>query len=100
MESFKDHGKILAYGAAFASLAYALYTKWQVCSLSAKINHSIQKDNAKVVHSFDMEDLGNNETFCRCWRSKKFPYCDGTHNKHNKETNDNVGPLIIKQKAA
>jgi len=28
----------------------------------------------------------------------QFPYCDGTHNKHNQETGDNVGPLVIKKK--
>ena len=36
--------------------------------------------------------------FCRCWKSKKFPYCDGSHTKHNEETGDNVGPLIVKKK--
>ncbi len=30
----------------------------------------------------------------------QFPYCDGTHAKHNQETGDNVGPLIIKRKEA
>ena len=28
----------------------------------------------------------------------QFPQCDGTHNKHNQETGDNVGPLIVKRK--
>lgn len=31
----------------------------------------------------------------RCWRTGKWPYCDGAHVKHNKETGDNVGPLVI-----
>jgi hypothetical protein len=26
---------------------------------------------------------------------QQFPYCDGSHTEHNKETGDNVGPLII-----
>lgn len=30
----------------------------------------------------------------------QFPYCDGSHNKHNEECGDNVGPLIIKRKDA
>lgn len=30
----------------------------------------------------------------------QFPYCDGAHTKHNEETGDNVGPLIIKKKDA
>jgi CDGSH-type Zn-finger protein len=33
---------------------------------------------------------------CRCWKSAKFPRCDGAHNQHNKDTGDNVGPLIVK----
>ena len=28
----------------------------------------------------------------------QFPYCDGTHGTHNKETGDNVGPVVIKSK--
>lgn len=27
----------------------------------------------------------------------QFPYCDGSHNQHNKETGDNVGPVVIKR---
>lgn len=61
------------------------------------INLEIKKDQAKVVDSFDVEDLGNKEVFCRCWRSKKFPYCDGSHGAHNKECGDNIGPLIIQK---
>lgn len=32
---------------------------------------------------------------CRCWKSKKFPYCDGAHRKYNKENNDNLGPVVV-----
>jgi hypothetical protein len=35
------------------------------------VNPDIQKENAKVVHSFDVEDIGEKAAFCRCWRSKK-----------------------------
>ncbi|KAM9477863.1 CDGSH iron-sulfur domain-containing protein 1 [Clarias gariepinus] len=65
-----------------------------------KVNLDLQKDNPKVVHAFDIEDLGDKAVYCRCWRSKKFPYCDGAHAKHNQETGDNVGPLVIKRKEA
>ena len=34
--------------------------------------------------------MKRNETFLQ------FPHCDGSHNKHNAETGDNVGPLIVK----
>ncbi|KAF7643408.1 hypothetical protein LDENG_00239810 [Lucifuga dentata] len=66
----------------------------------SQVNVSISKDSPKVVHSFDMEDIGTKAVYCRCWRSKKFPLCDGSHTKHNEETGDNVGPLIIKKKDA
>ncbi|XP_076361868.1 CDGSH iron sulfur domain 2 [Tachypleus tridentatus] len=62
------------------------------------VNKKIQKDCPKVVHSMDIEDLGTKTVFCRCWKSSKFPYCDGSHNEHNNETGDNVGPLIVKRK--
>ena len=33
------------------------------------------------------------------WRCpQQFPYCDGSHAKHNQVTGDNIGPLIIKRK--
>ena len=67
----------------------------------------------------DIEDSGK-KVFCRCWKSKTFPYCDGSHvgvrcaavralcgtnascpAQHNQETGDNLGPLIVtKPKAA
>lgn len=65
-----------------------------------KVNQSVKKDCDKVVDCLDMEDLGDSAAFCRCWRSKKFPYCDGSHGKHNKETGDNVGPLCLSRKSA
>ena len=62
----------------------------------------------------DIEDSGK-KVFCRCWKSKTFPYCDGSHvavstqrrtaptqrltrgsrAQHNKATGDNLGPLIV-----
>lgn len=38
--------------------------------------------------------------YCRCWKSETFPLCDGAHVAHNKETGDNVGPLILSADAA
>ena len=62
------------------------------------INLDVKKDQAKVVDTVDVEDLGNKAVFCRCWRSKKFPYCDGAHAAHNKECGDNIGPLIVQKR--
>lgn len=102
----------LAFASAAVSLAYALYVthkankgkgffSFKDCGKSDKpgpINHQIKKDEAKVVDTFEIEDLGNKTVLCRCWRSKCFPKCDGSHAKHNKETGDNVGPIIIQKR--
>jgi CDGSH-type Zn-finger protein len=40
-------------------------------------------------------DIDGKCVMCRCWKSKTFPKCDGSHVAHNKATGDNVGPLII-----
>jgi CDGSH-type Zn-finger protein len=37
----------------------------------------------QVVDMLKVEDLPKKAVFCRCWKSKKFPYCDGAHVKHN-----------------
>eukprot|EP00937_MAST-01D_sp_MAST-1D-sp2_P005079 g5079.t1 len=71
-------------------------------------NHQVNPDimkpgtpggTAKVVnkHSVrEIEDASDGKlVFCRCWRSKTFPFCDGSHVQHNKDTGDNVGPLIV-----
>ncbi|XP_040588367.1 CDGSH iron-sulfur domain-containing protein 1 isoform X2 [Mesocricetus auratus] len=90
----------VTFAAGTAALGYLAYKKFYVKDnrTKAMVNLQIQKDNPKVVHAFDMEDLGDKAVYCRCWRSKKFPFCDGAHIKHNEETGDNVGPLIIKKK--
>jgi CDGSH-type Zn-finger protein len=75
--------------------------KWRQTKSGTKkgsVNLCVQKEQPKVVHALDIEDLGSKTVFCRCWRSKKFPYCDGAHTQHNEETGDNVGPLIVKRK--
>lgn len=36
-----------------------------------QVNTCIHKDSPKVVHSFDMEDIGTKAVYCRCWKSKK-----------------------------
>ncbi|CAD7693231.1 unnamed protein product [Nyctereutes procyonoides] len=52
------------------------------------VNLHIQKDKPKTVYAFDIKDLGD----------KALPFCHGSHTKHNEETGDNVGPLLIKKK--
>lgn len=62
-------------------------------------NLKIQKEVQKVVNIVDIEEIGEKVSYCRCWRSKRFPLCDGSHNKHNEDTGDNVGPLVLKRKS-
>merc|ERR1712110_388928 len=35
--------------------------------------------------------------FCRCFASKNFPFCDGSHVELNKQGITNAGPLVIKK---
>lgn len=90
-------GTAIAVGYA-AYLTYSVAKDKSQAGGKAPINPNIKKDEPKVVDSLDLEDLGNKSVFCRCWKSKKFPYCDGSHAAHNKEHNDNVGPLILQRR--
>ncbi|KFO26299.1 CDGSH iron-sulfur domain-containing protein 1 [Fukomys damarensis] len=83
-----------------ASIGYLAYKRFCVKDRLSRsmVNLHIQKDNPKVVRAFHKEDLGDEAVYCPCWRSKKFPVCGGSHTKHNEETGDNVGPLIIKKR--
>ena len=65
-----------------------------------QVNHAVKKSVAKVVDFDSLTSVGDTKdakkVYCRCWKSKKFPHCDGSHVAHNRETGDNVGPLIVK----
>ena len=63
-----------------------------------KINNKIDLDSEKVVNTIDMKE-NEKKVFCRCWLSGTFPMCDGSHQKHNQDNGDNVGPLIISTKS-
>ena len=52
----------------------------------------------QVVDTLVAADMADKQAvMCRCWRSGTFPLCDASHVAHNKETGDNVGPLIVKK---
>lgn len=62
-----------------------------------RVNTTYQLDSAKVVDTVEAASLGPRTAFCRCWKSKKFPLCDGAHGKHNQACGDNLGPVIVTQ---
>jgi len=111
--SLSDWARLIPFGVAVGGLSYLSlqglanspmvgpYLKEKLANLPGmqpdRVNNSIKMDCAKVVDTVDIEDMGDKGVFCRCWKSKKFPYCDGSHAKHNSLTGDNVGPLIIKK---
>ena len=40
---------------------------------------------------------GEKKAFCRCWKSKTFPYCDGSH-RDIANLDADIGPIIIEAK--
>jgi len=53
--------------------------------------------NFPKVHQIS-ETVPNEKEYiriCRCWQSKKFPYCDDAH-KALMEAGDNVGPYVAR----
>jgi len=65
---------------------------------SQRMNKTYKLDLNKVAETVDIESLGAKTAYCRCWQSKKMPFCDGSHAKHNKACGDNLGPVIITKK--
>jgi CDGSH-type Zn-finger protein len=61
---------------------------------SSRINNLIDLESPKVVNQETLK-AGEKKVYCRCWKSGTFPLCDAAHAKHNQETGDNVGPLIV-----
>ncbi|XP_050296348.1 CDGSH iron-sulfur domain-containing protein 2 homolog [Anthonomus grandis grandis] len=97
---FKDWLALVPPTALAAGVGYTLYRAYcpkSQCKRSGRVNNVVQLSNPKVVDSIDVEDISEKAAFCRCWKSKNWPYCDGTHATHNKETGDNLGPVIVKK---
>ena len=97
--SGKDWLNFIAFTGAVAGAVHL--TQVYICdkkNKAARCNTSISLEKAKIVDSATISEISGSggKWYCRCWKSKKWPYCDGSHTKHNQETGDNVGPLGIK----
>eukprot|EP01064_Diplonema_japonicum_P033144 TRINITY_DN6468_c1_g1_i1.p1 TRINITY_DN6468_c1_g1~~TRINITY_DN6468_c1_g1_i1.p1 ORF type:complete len:135 (+),score=43.41 TRINITY_DN6468_c1_g1_i1:52-456(+) len=98
--------EMIFLGSVTVTALFILLGLWSMvpggARVSKRINNKIQLDKDKVADTIPipeaMATAGKDQlVMCRCWKSKNFPYCDGSHNAHNKATGDNVGPLIIKK---
>merc|ERR1712154_253289 len=71
--------------AAALTAGYVAYRLWKSHKAERRINPMIQLDSPKVTDVFDIEELakriepGKKISLCRCWKSQKWPYCDGAH---------------------
>ena len=95
---WKSDDWIRAIPIAVVSAGVAVFVTQQLSKVKPWVNFTQLKANPKVATSVDLEDIGDGKAYCRCWRSKQFPYCDGSHNEHNAKTGDNVGPLVVKKR--
>ena len=57
-----------------AALAFAVYVTMRSRRDSNLVNRRVKKEIAKIVDTFDIEDLDKKIIFCRCWRSTKVYY--------------------------
>ncbi|KAH8232498.1 hypothetical protein KR032_008281 [Drosophila birchii] len=102
--SFKDWLTLIPPTVVVAGIGYTGYLAFcpatrerRLAKNSGCCNNQFRKHEPKVVDMIDMEDIADKAAFCRSWKTKNWPYCDGSHGDHNKQTGDNVGPIVIKK---
>uniref|UniRef100_H2Y8F0 Iron-binding zinc finger CDGSH type domain-containing protein n=1 Tax=Ciona savignyi TaxID=51511 RepID=H2Y8F0_CIOSA len=86
--SVKEWAHLVSFSAVLGGASYLAvkpyYDQYMGAQKDSIMNFRIEKQKEKVYDIIDVEDLGEKTNFCRCWRSKKWPFCDGSHNAFNK----------------
>ncbi|ALC44606.1 CG1458 [Drosophila busckii] len=97
--SFKDWLSLIPPTVVIVGIGYCTYhtIRGPKCGGTGSCNSSIRRGDAKVVDMIDANNISATSALCRCWKTKSWPYCDGSHAEHNKNTGDNLGPLVIRR---
>jgi CDGSH iron-sulfur domain-containing protein 2 len=86
----KDWVRLIPFYASLGLVSYVTYKEVNDYLNRRElqwVNKSYGKDKAKIADIISKSELdeiidkNNKVAYCRCWKSKKFPYCDGSHAK-------------------
>jgi CDGSH-type Zn-finger protein len=88
-------GKVRARRRGHGSRTERLMRVWRLCVRGASALQTVRAANRPRRRRPRTTCTAPQVVVCRCWRSTKFPLCDGAHVAHNKATGDNVGPCLV-----
>ncbi|KAN0055636.1 hypothetical protein ACTA71_011516 [Dictyostelium dimigraforme] len=57
----------------------------------------ISEQNFSLNGPIPVNSSTGDKWICRCGQSKNYPYCDGSHTKHNEDTGLNDSPLKVEK---
>jgi CDGSH iron-sulfur domain-containing protein 2 len=67
-----------AIAAGFVYVSYLAFCPVAQCPGRARqtkrVNQKVRMSEAKVVDMVDVEDIAEKAAFCRCWKTKNWPY--------------------------
>lgn len=87
-----DYIHLIGFTTVFGGIVYTLTVPF----FEAELRETFDK-HPKTVDSeaLDASDVHGLERFCRCLKSKQFPYCDGSHVQHNLKNKNKIYPLVL-----